>query len=184
MITFSFLNGKFICSRPAAALNGQVVGYHNNGTPFFRCPTRDGFSHGICNVWDEKGALVDRILHFRGDIVATDARFLRIKSECLTARDIMTIKNATIRRLFLEEFGYERFLQQMPHIIIERDGDQELISIHWHEKEEPIYLVKVRCPSTGTFYTLRVPPTVKTIKEGIAWTFHLDQKNYSPEIET
>ena len=184
MITCSFLNGKFICSRPDEASDGENVGYHDNGVLFFRCATRNGFSHGICNVWNEKGVLTGRELYFRGDIVATDAKFLRIKSECLTARDIITIKNATIRQLFLEEFGYERFLQQMPHTIIERDGDQELISINWHAKEEPIYLVKVKCPSVGVFYTLRVPPTVKTVKEGIAWTFGLDPEAYNPEAET
>lgn len=184
MMTSSFLNGKFICSRPIAALYGETRGYHDNEALFFRCPTRDGFLHGICNIWDEKGVLIDRVLYFRNLVVATDAKSLRIKSECLTAQDIITIKNATIRRLFLEEFGYEIFLQQMHHVIIERDEDQELISINWHEREEPICLVKVRCPSTGTFYTLRVPPTVKTVKEGIAWTFYMNQEMYNPELET
>ena len=184
MITCSFLNGKFICSRPDEVSDGENIGYHDNGVLYFKYPTRDGFLHGICNMWNEKGALVDRRLYFRGDIVATDARFLRIKSESLTARDIITIQNATIRQFFLEEFGYERFLQQMPHIIIERDGEQELICINWHAGEEPIYLVKVKCPSVGVFYTLRVPPEMNTVKEAIAWTFGLNKIEYKPEIET
>ncbi len=80
--------------------------------------------------------------------------------------------------------GYGRFLSQVTHQILDKAGDYELVKIDWHKREEPIYLVKVKCPSTGAFYTLRVPPTVKTVKEGVAWTFHLDQEEYNPEIET
>lgn len=37
--------------------------------------------------------------------------------------------------------------------------------------EEPIMLVKVRDPSTGRFHILRVPPSMRTCRQAIAWTF-------------
>jgi hypothetical protein len=38
----------------------------------------------------------------------------------------------------------------------------------------------------GTFkvYTLRVPPTVRTAREAVAWTFNLPTEQYRPRIET
>jgi hypothetical protein len=34
---------------------------------------------------------------------------------------------------------------------------------------EPIYLLKMTCPSTGFIHTLRVPPNIQSAREAIAW---------------
>ncbi|MEG4023441.1 hypothetical protein QT996_11640 [Microcoleus sp. S13C4] len=34
---------------------------------------------------------------------------------------------------------------------------------------EPIYLLKMTCPSTGHLHALRVPPKVRSAKEAISW---------------
>ena len=94
------------------------------------------------------------------------------------------MKNAEIRRICLEELGYARFLSQVDHQVIEKDGEYELVRIDWHKNEEPICLVKVKCPSTGAFYTLRVPLDMKTVKQAVAWTFGLKPSQYCPEKET
>ena len=70
------------------------------------------------------------------------------------------------------------------HEIIDKDGDYELVKIRWHKKEMPIVLVKVKCPSTGAFYVLRVPLSIKTVKEAVAWTFGMATKDYKPEEES
>jgi hypothetical protein len=80
--------------------------------------------------------------------------------------------------------GYEKFLTQVKHTVISREGDNEFLKIDRYKIEEPICLIRVRCPSTGVFCVLRVPPTVKTIKEAIAWTFGLGETEYNPLIET
>ena len=80
--------------------------------------------------------------------------------------------------------GYSRFLAQMKHDVIEKDGDQELVKIDWIKSEEPICLVKVRCPSTGAFYALRVPPGIKSVKQAVAWTFGVKEEAYVPDVET
>ena len=108
----------------------------------------------------------------------------RIEKGNLTAKLILRIANTAVRRICLEEFGYARFLAELPHQILDRSGEYELVKIDWHKREEPIYLVKVKCPSTGAFYTLRVPATMKTVKEAIAWTFDVNEGEYLPEVET
>ena len=61
--------------------------------------------------------------------------------------------------------------------------DYDLVKIDWNKEEEPLCLVKVRCPSTGAFYTLRVPPKTKTVKEAVAWTFGISEEKYILEQE-
>ncbi|ABA19654.1 conserved hypothetical protein [Trichormus variabilis ATCC 29413] len=34
---------------------------------------------------------------------------------------------------------------------------------------EPIYLLKMTCPSTGFIHVLRVPPQTKSAREAIRW---------------
>jgi hypothetical protein len=84
----------------------------------------------------------------------------------------------------LEEIGYERFLSEVEHEVLDRQGDYEFIRINWHAEEEPIYLIKVKCSSTGVFYALRVSPYVKTVQEAIAWTFALSEHEYRPQEES
>jgi hypothetical protein len=49
---------------------------------------------------------------------------------------------------------------------------------------EPVVAVAVRCPSTGSEYMLRVPPTTKTAREGVAWTFGLAADAYQPSAQS
>jgi hypothetical protein len=55
--------------------------------------------------------------------------------------------------------------------------------------DEPIVMIEVvnRTPEPdGSFkrYWLRVPPTVRTAREAVAWTFNMPAEQYAPEIET
>jgi len=129
------------------------------------------------------GRIESRTLYFRG-ISLFKQTDIDKGSDTVTAQDIINIKNATARRECLKEFGYERFLVELKHDVIDKKEDYELVRVSWHKEEEPICLVKVKCPSTGAFYTLRVPPTTKTIKEGVAWTFGVGEKEYLLEQES
>jgi hypothetical protein len=51
-------------------------------------------------------------------------------------------------------------------------------------EEEPIMLVKVKDPSTGLIHLLRVPPTMRTCREAITWTFGMTGEEYNPIVET
>ena len=45
-------------------------------------------------------------------------------------------------------------------------------------------MVKVKDSTTGEIYLLRVPPTMKTCKEAVAWTFGMTAEEYVLEKET
>jgi len=149
----------------------------------FQCHYRVGLLHGIEKKWHEDGRLESTKAYARGMQIPLWVNNLIVSGQ-LKAVHILKVTNAEVRRLCLEELGYERFLSQMEHEVIEKEGEQELVRINWVKREEPICLVKVKCPSTQTFYTLRVPPSMKTIKDAVAWTFGMKNKEYVPEIET
>lgn len=109
--------------------------------------------------------------------------FKKLKDKTLRAKEIMNCRNAEIRRSLLASFGYEKFLAEIKGFTIHSDGDSRLVKIEWRD-EEPIKLVKVKDSSTNRFYVLRVPPTVKTCREAIAWTFGLREEEYKPKKET
>jgi len=162
---------------------GLFESWDETGLIIFRENFLKGRRHGKCEgryrpngVWEER-------FYIRNVMVPPDVYELIIKKK-LTARDILGMFDAEVRKVCLEEFGYGRFLAQMEHKIIDKDGEQELVRINWLKREEPIYLVKVKCPSTDAFYTLRVPPTMRTVKEAVAWTFGLSPNEYHPEKET
>jgi len=149
------------CSAPAMFLHRRP-----HGRSVFRVvwewPNTQRFSfangrrHGTFEHRLPDGTLKKKEVYIQGVHIPADI-YRRINNKQLTAKDILDMKNAAIRRICLEQLGYARFLAQMEHQIIEKDGEYELVRIYWHEREEPICLVKVKCPSTGAFYTLRVP---------------------------
>jgi hypothetical protein len=106
------------------------------------------------------------------------------KQKTLVAREITSCKNAEIRRLLLERFGYERFLAEMGGKTIHQDGDSSLIEIVWHKDEEKLKLVRVKDSSTERYYVLRVLPSVKTCRQAIAWSFGKSETEYQPIKET
>jgi len=142
-----------------------------------------GFLDGITTYWDEDGKISRKQVYARGAPIGGRINAILVSGK-LTAKDVMETKNSAVRRICLEELGYERFLSQVGGTVIDRDGHQELIQVQWHKSEEPICLVKVKCASLGVFYTLRVPPGVKTVKEAVAWTFDIKPGDYSPQMET
>jgi hypothetical protein len=139
--------------------------------------------HGTIKQYSYGGILECTVFYVRGVQVSKEIQEL-LEKDKITAKHILNIENAAIRRVCLEKLGYARFLAQVPHAVIEKDGDCELVMIDWLKREEPICLVKVKCPSTGAFYTLRVPPHMDTVKKAVAWTFGVKEDDYKPEVET
>ena len=163
-------------------LDGTKSAWHANGKPVLQCSYIWGEKHGRERKWDSEGRLLSDQIYIDGVPLNSDTNDL-IKSGRLTAQHILKMRNIAVRRICLEEYGYARFLSQLNHAVIDRQGEQELVRLDWHRSEDPIYLVKVKCPTTGAFYTLRVPPSARTVKEAVAWTFGMKDKEYSPEQE-
>jgi len=94
---------------------------------------------------------------------------------------LLSETNAELRRVLLREIGYSRALLDLGAKQIHADGDMELCEIPAAIDVEPVRLLKVVCPSTGAFYTLRVPTTVTTCESARAWTFREDSIEYVAE---
>ncbi len=180
-----YLNGqlKLECSYKRNKLDGQMMEWQSTGQLKERGSYLEGKCHGIWKEFDDKSRLVSCQLYILGfRLAGRIERFLQ--KGRLKAKHIARIRNTTVRRICLREIGYERFLMDFNYEIVDQDEHNSLVKVLWHPQEEPLYLVKVRCPSTGAFYTLRVPPGVKTIQSAVAWTFALGQEEYQPEEET
>lgn len=101
---------------------------------------------------------------------------------------IMNERNGEIRRVLIDMYGFEKFIR---HSFPKKIHEDEHGTLYRHDipEDEPIMVVKVinsTAEPDGSFkeYFLRVPPTTRTAKEGVAWTFFLEQNNYSPSKES
>ena len=178
-------NGKLRCHEPY--INDRASGiwteWYEDGSVKQEATYKDGLRHGVLKFRSPDGKTKSKKIYIRGVPISGKLNDL-INSGELSAERILSIRNTAVRRVCLEEFGYARFLAQVPHQIIDKDGDQELVKIAWYKREEPLVLVKVRCSSSGVFYTLRVPPTMQRVRQAIAWTFGVNEKEYLPNQET
>ena len=113
---------------------------------------------------------------------------LMFHPERIRPEHILGEANVERRRLYLERFGMERFMETAGARVLDTDDDtggpRRLLTIDWRD-DEPLVCVAVRCPSTGRQYMLRVPPTVRTCHEAVAWTAGFDDpEQYTPRVET
>lgn len=126
-------------------------------------------------------------VNIRWQGTAVDER-TAFRPEELKAGEILNVRNVTRRRVLLERFGLDRFIQEVGGLIIDRDrdagGERQLISIPL-EDDEPILALRVKCPSTAHSYVLRVPPHVRTCRRAAAWLAGFENEHdYRPLIET
>jgi hypothetical protein len=108
--------------------------------------------------------------------------------ERITVADIEAETNAEVRRVKIERIGQVRYLLDSGAREVHRDDYGTL-----YRKEvpgnEPLVMVKVvnATPEPdGSFkdYFLRVPPTMQTAREAVAWTFGKTPDDYEPGQET
>lgn len=106
----------------------------------------------------------------------------------LTPRRIREEENAELRRVMLEHYGYDRYLEESEAQPVHRDETGVLWRIEL-EGDEPLVMVEVvnSTPEPDGIhrtYWLRVPPRTRTAKEGVAWTFGLEEADYVPQRQT
>ena len=93
-------------------------------------------------------------------------------------------RNLEARRVIQERMG-SRFVWELegkyidggPHGVlyeVELPGDPERVARY----------VQVQDASTARQYFLRVPPTIQTVAEAVAWSFQVGVKDYHPSQET
>jgi hypothetical protein len=124
--------------------------------------------------------------------------------ETITAEQIKSERNAEIRRFMIDKFGAARYLRAIGAKEIHADETGRLLRCDLAGDVEPLVMVEVvnstpepigyepgsdeagewRGNRWFKHYTLRVPPSVKTAREAVAWTFELPATSYAPAVET
>ncbi len=130
-------------------------------------------------------SLVGVPLRWRG--VPVEER-IAFRPETITVAEILAERNAELRRVLMERFGFDRFMLEAGATVVDRDrdagGERQLLRLKL-EGDEDLVCISVFCPSTGRRYLLRVPPTMRTCRQAIAWTAGFDDpKLYQPLVET
>ena len=108
--------------------------------------------------------------------------------QSITIPEIESQQNAEVRRVMIERFGQDKFILQSGAKQIHQDDFGTL-----YRKElpgdEPIVMVKVvnsTADPDGSFkdYFLRVPPTFRTAREAVAWSFDVEPDSYELAAQT
>lgn len=108
--------------------------------------------------------------------------------EQITVEEIDKSLNVEVRRVLIERFGLAKYMLASGAKLVHEDLYGSL-----YRKElpgdEPLFMVKVinkTAEPDGTFkeYFLRVPPTMATAKQAVAWTFGFNEKDYDPKIQS
>ncbi len=103
----------------------------------------------------------------------------------VTPAEIAAIANAEVRRRVIERVGWERFLGGATLISRDRCGKLWDTGLRLRTEARTVRLVEVvnatvEADGTRRRYCLRVPPTVGTAREAVAWTFGItDARDYT-----
>jgi hypothetical protein len=106
--------------------------------------------------------------------------------EQVTREEWMQEHNLEVRRAIQERLGMERFIEMLGGICFERGRRGTLVKV-WLGHDDPdgiAHYVQVQDSSTQRQYYLRVPPSITSADEAIAWTFGLNARDYQPGQET
>ncbi len=77
--------------------------------------------------------------------------------------------NSELRRVLIQEIGYARICQELQAKPLDSWREYTLLRIDNQVDIEPIYLLKMTCPSTGFIHAMRVPPDIQSAREAIRW---------------
>ena len=85
------------------------------------------------------------------------------------AQWLLEENNAERRRVLIQGIGYARICQELNATELDYWQEYTLLEIDEGVDVEPIYLLKMTCPSTGFIHALRVPPNIQSAREAIRW---------------
>ncbi|MEG4320607.1 MULTISPECIES: DUF6745 domain-containing protein [unclassified Microcoleus] len=99
---------------------------------------------------------------------------------------ILAEDNAELRRVLIQGIGYARICQELQATDLDTWQEYTLLRIDVDidgfnpQEKEPIYLLKMTCPSTGFIHALRVPPDMQSAREAIRWVnWDVDYEEFS-----
>lgn len=91
-------------------------------------------------------------------------------------------QNAELRRVLIQGIGYDRLCQELQAEALNTWREYTLLRIAPAIDVEPIYLLKMTCPSTGYIHATRVPPSIQSAREAIRWVnWDTDPEEFAQE---
>jgi hypothetical protein len=96
-------------------------------------------------------------------------RYGRVPSKEWQSEWLLSEKNAELRRVLIQGIGYAKIYQELQAIKLDTWNGYTLLKINSDVDVDPIYLLKMTCPSTGYVHVLRVPPDIHSAREAITW---------------
>jgi hypothetical protein len=110
------------------------------------------------------------------------------RPDTITVAQIRGARNLEVRRVLLERYGLDRYLRDADAALVQADGFGKL----WRCElpgDEPLAMVEVvnATPDpdgSRATYLLRVPPTVSSARQAVAWTFGMSAEDYHPTVQT
>jgi hypothetical protein len=82
---------------------------------------------------------------------------------------LLSEENAELRRVLIQGIGYAKICQELRTIKLDTWKGYTLLKINSDVDVDPIYLLKMTCPTTGYVHVLRVPPDIHSAREAISW---------------
>lgn len=163
---------------------------HADNEPAWKSPTRiiwykDGRRHGI------DADIFGSITYYYENIRIPTKFYQAMKNpDLLTVEEVLRHPNAEVKYVGVKIIGYDKIKGHKNCKIINtcKKTGMELFKIY-NIFADPVCILKVinSTPELdGTFkdYFLTVPPTMKTAKEAVAWTFRMEPNDYAPSQET
>ncbi|GAX43852.1 hypothetical protein NIES4075_48670 [Tolypothrix sp. NIES-4075] len=93
---------------------------------------------------------------------------------------LLSERNSEMRRSLIQRIGYTRIANQLQAVELDSWQEYTLLKIEAKVDVEPIHILKMTCPSTGSIHTLRVPPNLQTAREAIRWVnWDIDPEEFS-----
>ncbi|MEA5469268.1 DUF6745 domain-containing protein [Spirulina sp. 06S082] len=176
---FPFKDICLVCDRPRILSFDSEDRLHAEGKPAIQFA--DGFS----------------IYAYHGVILPE--KYGKLSPSQWRSQWILSEENAELRRALIQGIGYAKICQELQAVEIDTWQEYSLLKIdleidikleekplneeEWDGEEfteEPIYLLKMICPSTGHIHALRVPPNINSAREAITWVnWDIDPEEFS-----
>jgi hypothetical protein len=106
----------------------------------------------------------------------------------VTALEVVDEPNFEVRRVMIERMNVQRFVGELRARPVAHDEYGTLYRIDL-SGDEPLTLVEVingtpEPDGTRKHSFLQVPPTMRTAREAVAWTYDVPANEYAPEVRT
>ena len=109
-------------------------------------------------------------------------KYGRVHPNLWQARWLLTEENAELKRVLIQGIGYAKICTELQAIELDSWREYSLLRIDNDVDVEPIYLLKMTCPSTGYIHALRVPPEMRSAREAIRWAnWDVDPEEFAVE---